>query len=130
MFGVDLRFLLTREERKVPRILYHFSDFFEKRGSFSEPGIFRIPGEARRETILKERFNQEGVEKVNLLRESGITTADVATLFKSFFRELPEPLFGHSFYKELFALQSLSLCLLSLDLSLLNSLDLVHLFSW
>lgn len=60
-----------------------------------EPGLFRVPGS----TIVVSNM-KVAIDKGAKVEFSQVGVADVASLFKSFFSELPEPLLTFSLYKE------------------------------
>eukprot|EP00033_Pygsuia_biforma_P002466 GCRY01002734.1.p1 GENE.GCRY01002734.1~~GCRY01002734.1.p1 ORF type:complete len:211 (-),score=48.20 GCRY01002734.1:64-696(-) len=68
-------------------------------------GIFRIPGSARRVKEMREEIDKHG--SVNF-SEYECTEHDVASLFKLFFREMPDPLFTSALYDNLLDAHDLS----------------------
>lgn len=76
-------------QRSIPSIIFRCIDFLIRTGAIYEEGIFRLSGSASTIRQLKEVFNRKF--DVDLLdTKSDIHT--VAGLFKTYLRELPEPI--------------------------------------
>ena len=88
VFGVPLRCA-------APRILCDCISFIEAHGLKTE-GIFRVPGQQDTVDSLRAAFEKD--ENRNVLGEMSCENHDVATLFKTYFRMLPEPLLPISHY--------------------------------
>lgn len=88
VFGVPLK-------QAAPRVLCDCIAFIEAHGMETE-GIFRIPGQQDTVDALRAAFEKK--EDRNVLAEIPCENHDVATLFKTYFRMLPEPLVPVSHY--------------------------------
>jgi len=88
VFGVPLK-------SSAPRLVCDCLAFIEAHGLNTE-GIFRIPGQ--QDTVDAMRAAYEKDESRNVLGEFKCDNHDVATLFKTFFRMLPQPLVPVSHY--------------------------------
>ena len=92
VFGVDLQ-RLAKKERKpcvIPRIVFDVLDYFAIDPSYLQTeGIFRVPGNMTSVEYLREQYDQG----LNVSLQSIPDPHLVATLFKIYLRELPEPLF-------------------------------------
>jgi len=88
VFGVPLK-------SSTPRLLCDCMAFIQIHGMKTE-GIFRVPGQQDTVDALRAAFEKD--ESRNVLGEMSCEAHDVATLFKTFFRMLPEPLMPLSHY--------------------------------
>ena len=88
VFGVPLK-------SAAPRLLCDCMAYIEAHGLYTE-GIFRVPGQ--QDTVDAMRAAYEKDENRNVLAEMKCDSHDVATLFKTYFRMLPEPLLPVSHY--------------------------------
>ncbi|KAH9260729.1 hypothetical protein BASA81_001196 [Batrachochytrium salamandrivorans] len=91
VFGVPLT-------SSCPTLVCDCMAYIRERGMRTE-GLFRIPGDTDTVNVLKERY--EKGEKSNVLATMRLDIHDVGTLFKLFFRVLPEPLLPTSHYDRL-----------------------------
>ena len=91
VFGVPLR-------HSAPRVLCDCMAYITAHGMQVE-GIFRIPG--HQDTVDALRAMYEKNEAANVLGDMKCEPHDVATLFKTYFRMLPEPLLPVSHYDHL-----------------------------
>jgi len=82
VFGVPLK-------SAAPRLLCDCMSYIEAHGLLTE-GIFRVPGQ--QDTVDAMRAAYEKDENRNVLAEMQCESHDVATLFKTYFRMLPDPL--------------------------------------
>lgn len=79
----------------APRIVCDCISYITANGLEVE-GIFRIPGE--QDTVDALKFAYEKDESRNVLAEMKVEAHDVATLFKLYFRMMPEPLIPTTHY--------------------------------
>jgi hypothetical protein len=91
VFGVPLK-------TSAPRLLCDCMSFIQAHGMSTE-GIFRIPGQQDTVDAMRAAFEKD--ENRNVLAEMKCDAHDVATLFKTYFRMLPEPLLPVSHYDRL-----------------------------
>ncbi|CAL4182124.1 unnamed protein product, partial [Meganyctiphanes norvegica] len=107
VFGVDLETLLDRDrnlftetitETNVPLVLYKLVWQLERHG-LREEGILRVPGHRSKTEHLRKTldslFYSEPASADAALR--GATANDVASLIKTFLRELPRPLLTETY---------------------------------
>lgn len=86
--------------RQIPSICLRCLDFLIKTGAVYEEGIFRLSGSASAIRQLKERFNtQFDLDLFECDLKPDMHT--VAGLFKTYLRELPNPIMGGSAYNHL-----------------------------
>lgn len=88
VFGVPLK-------SSAPRLLCDCVAYIEAHGLSTE-GIFRVPGQ--QDVVDSMRAAYEKDENRNVLAEMKCESHDVATLFKTYFRMLPQPLLPVSHY--------------------------------
>ncbi|KAM8972357.1 rho GTPase-activating protein 25 [Pelodytes ibericus] len=90
VFGQQLADTIAYEKKfgfhPVPILLEKCADFIRERG-LTEEGIFRLPGQDNLVKQLKEAF--DAGERPSFSRDTDVHT--VASLFKLYLRELPEP---------------------------------------
>ncbi|KAM4747877.1 rho GTPase-activating protein 25 [Rhinophrynus dorsalis] len=79
----------------VPILMKKCADFIRERG-LNEEGIFRLPGQDNLVKQLKEAF--DAGERPSFSRDTDVHT--VASLFKLYLRELPEPVIPWSQYED------------------------------
>ena len=79
---------------KVPFVLHHMAENLKRLSFTSHEGIFRIPGDHDRIFELRLQLDR-GQYQLEVLGESDIHT--LASLFKSWLRQIPHPLFGKNF---------------------------------
>jgi hypothetical protein len=91
VFGIPLK-------NAAPRVLCDCMAFIEAHGMKTE-GIFRIPGQQDTVDALRAAFEKD--EGRNVLGEMKCENHDVATLLKTYFRMLPQPLVPVSHYDPL-----------------------------
>lgn len=99
MFGRSLAETVKFEARRgggyVPLIVSKCVDFIKANG-LSEEGLFRLPGQAKNVAELKDAFNRgENPE----LEGNKAEVHSVASVLKSYFRELPEPLIPYDYFE-------------------------------
>ncbi|KAI5962867.1 BEM3 [Candida margitis] len=105
IFGrnVEEAYELSRHEymgREIPSICYRCLDYLNKTGAVFEEGIFRLSGSASTIRQLKEIFNtQFDLDLFQTPLRPDINT--VSGLFKTYLRELPNPILGASTYNHL-----------------------------
>ena len=105
IFGRDIEeaFELSCHEymgREIPSICYRCLDYLNKTGAVFEEGIFRLSGSASTIRQLKEIFNtQYDLDLFQTPLKPDINT--VSGLFKTYLRELPNPILGASTYNHL-----------------------------
>ncbi|EGW35401.1 uncharacterized protein SPAPADRAFT_58619 [Spathaspora passalidarum NRRL Y-27907] len=86
--------------RQIPSICYRCLDYLNKTGAIFEEGIFRLSGSASTIRQLKDQFNtQYDLDLLKCALKPDIHT--VAGLFKSYLRELPNPILGLNAYSHL-----------------------------
>jgi len=88
VFGVPLK-------TAAPRVLCDCIAYITAHGMNVE-GIFRVPGEQDTVDALKAAYEKD--ENRNVLQEMKVEPHDVGTLFKLYFRMMPEPLIPTSHY--------------------------------
>lgn len=108
-FGVNLETLVTRDllkdkSLKVPLIFTRIVDFLTKKG-IGEEGIFRKAGSAARVKALRQRC--EDLQGKVDFEEEKARPHDVASLFKQFLRETPEPLLSSAYLEAFYLTQNL-----------------------
>ncbi|KAL1918738.1 uncharacterized protein VTP21DRAFT_2760 [Calcarisporiella thermophila] len=99
IFGIDLALQLERDNLEVPTVLVKCAYAVEKHGILNQ-GIYRISGTSTEMQKLKQLFDRDAAS-VDLDNEK--CTADinnVAGVLKSYFRELPDPLFTKRMYSD------------------------------
>ncbi|KAM8973992.1 unconventional myosin-IXa isoform 2-T2 [Pelodytes ibericus] len=93
-FGVELS-RLTNEERTVPVLLEKLISYIEMHGLYTE-GIYRKPGSTNKIRELRQSLDTD-IDTVNL-DEYNIHV--IASVFKQWLRELPNPLMTFELYEE------------------------------
>ncbi|XP_066926427.1 rho GTPase-activating protein 7-like isoform X2 [Clytia hemisphaerica] len=99
-FGVPLITLCSREESKhnpnvkVPKILLQLIGYLERHG-LHEEGLLRVPGSAHRVKLIREEADKN--PDLSTLEWEGRKMTDIATCFKQFLRDLPEPLLTYEY---------------------------------
>lgn len=91
VFGVPL-------DSSCPILVCDCKAYIEAHGMKTE-GLFRIPGDTDTVNVLKSKYEQDA--KSNVLSTMRLDIHDVGTLFKLYFRMLPEPLLPTSHYDRL-----------------------------
>ena len=89
-FGASIYEMMWNQRTKEPRlpipfIEYYMTSFLLKLGATKQEGIFRIPGNLAKVESMATGINS-GKDMIN-----GATLNDVASLFKQWFRDLPNP---------------------------------------
>jgi RalA-binding protein 1 len=88
--GVDVR---------LPAVVYRCIEYLREKQAANEEGLFRLSGSNVLIRMLKERFNTEG--DVDLLAdEEYYDVHAVASLFKTYLRELPNPILTRELHIE------------------------------
>lgn len=99
MFGRSLAETVRFETRRgggyVPLIVQKCVDFIRANG-LPEEGLFRLPGQAKNVAELKDAFNRGGTPE---LENNKAEVHSVASVLKSYFRELPEPLIPYDYFE-------------------------------
>lgn len=102
VFGQRLTDTLSYEQKfgqhLVPIIVEKCADFMREHG-LKEEGIFRLPGQDNLVKELRDAF--DAGERPSFNRDTDVHT--VASLFKLYFRELPEPVVPWSQYEDFLA---------------------------
>ncbi|KAM4746861.1 unconventional myosin-IXa isoform 2-T2 [Rhinophrynus dorsalis] len=93
-FGVELS-RLTNEDRLVPVLLEKLISYIEMHGLYTE-GIYRKPGSTNKIRELRQSLDTD-IDSVNL-DEYNIHV--IASVFKQWLRELPNPLMTFELYEE------------------------------
>lgn len=89
VFGVPVRIVCEREGNPIPYVVETLLDEIEARG-LDEVGLYRIPGSLASVNALKSAFDSGGV--VNMEDPKWYDINAATGCFKSYLRELPEPL--------------------------------------
>ncbi|XP_056390882.1 rho GTPase-activating protein 15 [Hyla sarda] len=97
VFGCHLESLCKLENTTVPHFVRMCIEAVEKRGLDAD-GLYRVSGNLS--TIQKLRFVVNQEEKLNLDDSQWEDIHVVTGALKMFFRELPDPLFPHSFFEQ------------------------------
>ncbi|KAI5955197.1 BEM3 [Candida jiufengensis] len=105
IFGkeLELAYNLSNHEymgKRIPSICFRCLDYLNKTGAIFEEGIFRLSGSASTIRQLKENFNTS----YDLDLFSSSLKPDMHTvsgLFKTYLRELPNPILGVDVYNQL-----------------------------
>ncbi|XP_058960780.2 rho GTPase-activating protein 24 [Pocillopora verrucosa] len=99
MFGRSLAETVKFEARRgggyVPLIVSKCVNFIKTNGLFEE-GLFRLPGQAKNVAELKDAFNRGEIPE---LMSNKAEVHSVASVLKSYFRELPEPLIPYDYFE-------------------------------
>ncbi|XP_078284840.1 rho GTPase-activating protein 25-like [Rhinoraja longicauda] len=102
VFGQRLSDMIGYEQKfgqhLVPIIVEKCADFMREQG-LKEEGIFRLPGQDNLVKELRDAF--DAGERPSFNRDTDVHT--VASLFKLYFRELPEPVIPWSQYEDFLA---------------------------
>ncbi|CAH2273279.1 unconventional myosin-IXa isoform X1 [Pelobates cultripes] len=93
-FGVELS-RLTNEERTVPVLLEKLIGYIEMHGLYTE-GIYRKPGSTNKIRELRQSLDTD-IDSVNL---DDYNIHVIASVFKQWLRELPNPLMTFELYEE------------------------------
>uniref|UniRef100_A0A8C5QW47 Myosin IXA n=1 Tax=Leptobrachium leishanense TaxID=445787 RepID=A0A8C5QW47_9ANUR len=93
-FGVELS-RLTNEERTVPVLLEKLISYIEMHGLYTE-GIYRKPGSTNKIRELRQSLDTD-IDNVNL---DDYNIHVIASVFKQWLRELPNPLMTFELYDE------------------------------
>ncbi|KAM4036743.1 unconventional myosin-IXa isoform 5-T5 [Anomaloglossus baeobatrachus] len=93
-FGVELS-RLTNEDRTVPVLLEKLISYIEMHGLYTE-GIYRKPGSNNKIRELRQNLDTD-IESVNL---DDYNIHVIASVFKQWLRELPNPLMTFELYEE------------------------------
>ncbi|XP_069799137.1 rho GTPase-activating protein 25 isoform X1 [Dendropsophus ebraccatus] len=105
VFGQRLADTIAYERKfgrhMVPILMEKCADFILEKG-LNEEGIFRLPGQDNLVKQLKEAF--DAGERPSFSRDTDVHT--VASLFKLYLRELPEPVFPWSQYEDCLACEN------------------------
>lgn len=84
---------------QLPAVVYRSIEYLRFRNALNEEGLFRLSGSNITVKTLKERFNNEGdVDLVDA--EEYYDVHAVASLFKTYLRELPSPLLTRDLHIE------------------------------
>lgn len=84
---------------KLPAVIYRCVEYLRYRKASNEEGLFRLSGSNIVVKTLKERFNQEG--DIDLCIDDELYDVHaVASLFKTYLRELPSPLLTRDLHIE------------------------------
>uniref|UniRef100_H2YG57 Active breakpoint cluster region-related protein n=1 Tax=Ciona savignyi TaxID=51511 RepID=H2YG57_CIOSA len=105
VFGVKIGVTAKRESTGIPSIVRKCVAEVERRG-MEEIGIYRVSGVASEIQALKASFDTNRKDVTMLLGEVDINA--VAGVLKLYFRELPEPLFTDSRYRDFVGASSLT----------------------
>ncbi|XP_068129710.1 unconventional myosin-IXa [Hyperolius riggenbachi] len=93
-FGVELS-RLTNEDRMVPVLLEKLINYIEMHGLYTE-GIYRKPGANNKIRELRQNLDTD-IDSVNL---DDYNIHVIASVFKQWLRELPNPLMTFELYEE------------------------------
>eukprot|EP01125_Pyxidicula_operculata_P012408 TRINITY_DN4073_c0_g2_i1.p1 TRINITY_DN4073_c0_g2~~TRINITY_DN4073_c0_g2_i1.p1 ORF type:complete len:835 (+),score=171.58 TRINITY_DN4073_c0_g2_i1:51-2555(+) len=105
IFGVALEKLLEREKRNsskiiIPQLIYESVAYLDSTG-LQQLGLFRVSGEKKKVTELKDHFDNGSV-----IKYIDVNDHVVCTLIKTFLRELPDPLIPFGYTDKFLALES------------------------
>ena len=96
-FGKKLSEVVDHDKMKIPHIVKATIEaLWEKRAQHLE-GIFRIAGETQKLRQMKGMFDRWSPDGPSVNLEN-FESADIASLLKQWFRELPEPVMTFKFY--------------------------------
>lgn len=99
MFGRSLAETVKFEARRgggyVPHVVHKCVDFIKAHG-LTEEGLFRLPGQAKNVADLKDAFNRGEFPE---LENNKAEVHSVASVLKSYLRELPEPLIPYDYFE-------------------------------
>ncbi|XP_028256883.1 unconventional myosin-IXAa isoform X2 [Parambassis ranga] len=93
-FGVEVS-RLTNDERTVPLVVENLINYIEMHGLYTE-GIYRKPGSANKIKELKQGLDTD-VDNMNL---DDYNIHVIASVFKQWLRDLPNPLMTFELYEE------------------------------
>jgi hypothetical protein len=98
LFGVPIErvALATAGDDNVPHFVRQCCDYILQPQIVVTEGLFRVSGSAAAIAALKDQFDQ--AQDVVLIGNNDVDPHTVTTLFKTFFRELPVPLFPFDYY--------------------------------
>lgn len=113
-FGSHLETLMDYERSRgsnlpVPIIVSKSLKFLFECGLGVE-GLFRVPGASQRMNAIIEKYNK-GLGPVIDYKKEGCSEADVSSILKKYFRDLPEPLFTNELqdkFQSLVAIQDVN----------------------
>lgn len=100
-FNQSLRSLSSGENALPPSVVFDCIEYLDNKIALNCEGIFRIPGSQDSVMKLKKFYEYDTLSHMDQLQ--GADFNDVATLLKSFFRDLPEPLIPSDRYNALLA---------------------------
>eukprot|EP01104_Vermistella_antarctica_P004277 TRINITY_DN14760_c0_g1_i1.p1 TRINITY_DN14760_c0_g1~~TRINITY_DN14760_c0_g1_i1.p1 ORF type:complete len:615 (+),score=146.70 TRINITY_DN14760_c0_g1_i1:76-1920(+) len=109
VFGGDLLDLLRREREEkgstsgIPIVVERTTEFLRKGKNMTFQGLFRVSGSLDQFLTIRDQFDRG--EDVSF---DGVSPLNAARLLKTFFRELPDPLFTFTLYPSLIAIVSKS----------------------
>ncbi|KAJ6245366.1 rho/rac/cdc gtpase-activating protein [Anaeramoeba flamelloides] len=104
VFGVSLDLVLQREQRannQPPRIVEQCIRYLD-RGSLKEVGLYRLSGSLLQVNKHKEEYNNGADVKIDEIMDCNV----VCSLFKLWFRELPDPIIPSEYHQKLVTLSS------------------------
>lgn len=99
IFGVRLNDLMKRDNHKdafIPDIAYKCLKVLNAR-ALELQGVFRVPGNKNKMRDYELRFDKEG-SKVDFVKQDDEHM--VASIFKMFLRDLPEPVIPYAFFEQ------------------------------
>lgn len=101
LFGLDLGVLCARDAQRVPLFVQHCIQSIEAR-DIHTMGLYRMCGRSAYVEKLRAEFTvADFATDVDLSPERDLRTAEIASVLKLYFRELPQPLLPLSLYDEL-----------------------------
>ncbi len=89
-FNQSLRSLSSGENSLPPSVVFDCIEYLDNKTTLNCEGIFRLSGSQDSVLKLKKIYEYDTLSHMDQLQ--GADFQDVATLLKSFFRDLPEPL--------------------------------------
>ncbi|KAL7711619.1 hypothetical protein QTN25_010728 [Entamoeba marina] len=89
VFGVPLNKLLEREGSKIPKVIEMLGNVLTTEPCISTEGIYRVSGGVHKVGVLVHLLNLMPYESLDL---TTFNVCDIASVFKKYFKDLPEPL--------------------------------------
>ena len=95
----DIPILGEAVRRKVPWIMLELANAITTYGGYQFEGIFRVPGDVEHQTLLKLHLDKwQPIKTLDKEIKNKMDAAVFASLIKSWYRELEEPLIPKDYY--------------------------------